>query len=86
VVSRYTPRERAPGTHWTGGWVGPRAVLDALCVYVYMYVVLHVQLSLLFIYCRCKFAVLIHTVDITFHANIFMFSFITYSPYRKSVT
>jgi hypothetical protein len=23
------PRERAPGTHWIGGWVGPRAVLDA---------------------------------------------------------
>jgi hypothetical protein len=21
-------RERAPGTHWTGGWVGPRAGLD----------------------------------------------------------
>jgi hypothetical protein len=28
--SRFTPRERAPGTHWMGGWVGPRAVLDAL--------------------------------------------------------
>jgi hypothetical protein len=30
----YTPaalyhRERTPGTHWTGGWVGPRAGLDA---------------------------------------------------------
>jgi hypothetical protein len=24
----FTPRERAPGTHWTGGWVGPRDVLD----------------------------------------------------------
>jgi hypothetical protein len=23
---RFTPRERAPGTHWIGGWVGPRAV------------------------------------------------------------
>jgi hypothetical protein len=23
---RFTPREGAPGTHWTGGWVGP---LDA---------------------------------------------------------
>jgi hypothetical protein len=23
------PRERAPGTHWIGAWVGPRAVLDA---------------------------------------------------------
>jgi hypothetical protein len=25
---RFTPKERAPGTHWIGGWVGPRAVLD----------------------------------------------------------
>jgi hypothetical protein len=23
------PGERAPGTHWIGGWVGPRAVLEA---------------------------------------------------------
>jgi len=22
------PSERAPGYHWIGGWVGPRAVLD----------------------------------------------------------
>jgi len=27
---RFTPRERAPGTHWIGGWVGPRAGLDTL--------------------------------------------------------
>jgi hypothetical protein len=26
----FNPRERAPGTHWIGGWVGPRAVLDAV--------------------------------------------------------
>jgi len=26
---RFTPRERAPGTRWIGGWVGPRAGLDA---------------------------------------------------------
>jgi hypothetical protein len=25
---RFTPGERTPGTHWTGGWVGPRASLD----------------------------------------------------------
>jgi hypothetical protein len=25
---RFTPGERTPGTHWTGGWVGPRAGLD----------------------------------------------------------
>jgi hypothetical protein len=29
-TGRFTPRERAPGTHWIGGWVGPRAVLDAV--------------------------------------------------------
>jgi hypothetical protein len=27
---RFIPRERVPGTHWIGGWVGPRAVLDAV--------------------------------------------------------
>jgi hypothetical protein len=27
---RFTPRERAPGTYWLGGWVGPRAGLDAV--------------------------------------------------------
>jgi hypothetical protein len=27
---RFTPRERAPGTHWIGGWVGPRGVLNAV--------------------------------------------------------
>jgi hypothetical protein len=26
---RFTARKRAPATHWIGGWVGPRAVLDA---------------------------------------------------------
>jgi hypothetical protein len=25
---RFTPGERAPGTHWIGGWVGHRAGLD----------------------------------------------------------
>jgi hypothetical protein len=28
--SRFTPRERAPGTHWIGGWVDFRAILDAV--------------------------------------------------------
>jgi hypothetical protein len=28
--SRFTPGERVPGTHWTGGWVSPRAGLDAV--------------------------------------------------------
>jgi hypothetical protein len=26
----FTPREKAPGTHWIGGWVGPKTVLDAV--------------------------------------------------------
>jgi hypothetical protein len=26
----FTPRERAPGTHWKGGWVVPRAGLDVM--------------------------------------------------------
>jgi hypothetical protein len=25
---RFIPKERAPGPHWIGGWVGPRAGLD----------------------------------------------------------
>jgi hypothetical protein len=27
---RFTPRERAPDTHWIGGWVDPRTGLDDL--------------------------------------------------------
>jgi hypothetical protein len=27
-ADRFTPGERAPGTHWKGGWVNPRAGLD----------------------------------------------------------
>jgi hypothetical protein len=27
---RFTPRERAPGTHLIGSWVGPRSRLDAI--------------------------------------------------------
>jgi hypothetical protein len=29
-LGRFISRERAPGTHWIGGWVGSRAVLDAV--------------------------------------------------------
>jgi hypothetical protein len=24
------PRERVPGTHWIGSWVGPRTILDVV--------------------------------------------------------
>jgi hypothetical protein len=27
---RFTPRERAPGTPWIGGWVSPTTVLDTV--------------------------------------------------------
>jgi len=30
TLGRFTPRERAPGTQFIGGWVGPGAVLDAV--------------------------------------------------------
>jgi hypothetical protein len=29
-TGRFNPEERAPGTHWLGGWVGPRVCLDAV--------------------------------------------------------
>jgi hypothetical protein len=29
-LGRFIPREKAPGTPWIGGWVSPRAVLDAV--------------------------------------------------------
>jgi hypothetical protein len=29
-TGRFEPRERAPGTHLIGGWVGPRAGLEAV--------------------------------------------------------
>jgi hypothetical protein len=30
IPGRFTPRERAPDAQWIEGWVGPRAVLDAV--------------------------------------------------------
>jgi hypothetical protein len=30
LSGRFTPTERVPDTPWIGGWVGPRAVLDAV--------------------------------------------------------
>jgi hypothetical protein len=27
-IGHFTPGERAPGTHWIGGWVNSRASLD----------------------------------------------------------
>jgi hypothetical protein len=28
ALAALSPRERAPGTHWIGGWVDPRASMD----------------------------------------------------------
>jgi hypothetical protein len=28
--SHFTPKERTPDTHWIGGWLSPRDVLDAV--------------------------------------------------------
>jgi hypothetical protein len=30
VPAAYHPGKEAPGTHWIGSWVGPRAGLDAV--------------------------------------------------------
>jgi hypothetical protein len=30
LPGRFTPRDRAPATHWIRGWVGPRAGLEAV--------------------------------------------------------
>jgi hypothetical protein len=30
ALAAFTPRERAPGTHWIGGWMGLRAVVDTV--------------------------------------------------------
>jgi hypothetical protein len=30
LSGRFTSRERATGSHWIGGWVGPRAGSDAM--------------------------------------------------------
>jgi hypothetical protein len=35
-LGRFTPKERAPGTRWIGGWVGPRAILDAVMIVIKM--------------------------------------------------
>jgi hypothetical protein len=32
---RFTPGERAPATHLIGGWVGPRAGSDDICIYLF---------------------------------------------------
>jgi hypothetical protein len=29
-LGHFNPKERTLGTHWIGGWVDPRAVLDAV--------------------------------------------------------
>jgi hypothetical protein len=43
----FTPRERASGTHWIGGWVGPRAVLVMVAK---RKLILHVYITLVSTY------------------------------------
>jgi hypothetical protein len=33
LPGRFNPGESVPGTHWTRGWVGHRAVQDKLYIY-----------------------------------------------------
>jgi hypothetical protein len=47
-LGRFTPRKRAPSAHRIGGWVGPRAVLDAV---VKRKIPNHLQESNLIVYC-----------------------------------
>jgi hypothetical protein len=30
ATNRFNPEERDPGTHWIGGWIGPRTDIDAV--------------------------------------------------------
>jgi hypothetical protein len=63
LPGRFIPRERAHGTHWIGGWVGPRAVLDAAkkkfpSQYIYIYICVCVYCFKLFIWSWGKSAML----------------------------
>jgi hypothetical protein len=33
----FNPRERASGTHWIGGWVGPTAGLEAVYEFKFLF-------------------------------------------------
>jgi hypothetical protein len=37
-LGRFAAGEKAPSTHWIGGWVGPRAGLNALVNYRNMFI------------------------------------------------
>jgi hypothetical protein len=49
---RFTPREKAAGTRWIGGWSGPSAVLDAV---VKRKIPSHVKLYFIFYNLMFKF-------------------------------
>jgi hypothetical protein len=34
VSGQLYPQGKSPGTHWIGGWVSPRAVLDAVSEFI----------------------------------------------------
>jgi hypothetical protein len=50
--SHFTRKERSTGTHWIGGWVGPRAVLDAVVKRKIPSPSLSIHLYLCFIFVR----------------------------------
>jgi hypothetical protein len=51
-AGRFTPGERAPGTHWIGGWVDPRASLDRTSYKIH--IISHRHESILF-FCLSSF-------------------------------
>jgi hypothetical protein len=67
------PRERAPGTHWIGGWVAPRDGLDVIHKYLLyiVYCTLHMHIKILSVlteytrYTETKIALLFVTYGIT---------------------
>jgi hypothetical protein len=46
---RFNPREIDPGTYWTGGWLGPRAGLDAVCKHLKYNFIKHKGMTLIFV-------------------------------------
>jgi hypothetical protein len=61
---RFTPGERALGTHLIGGWVGPRAGLDDVEKRKFLTPPSSTALSRLFVKDSSYFKLLIHTPEI----------------------
>jgi hypothetical protein len=48
------PRERAPDTHWIGGWVGPRAGQDT-AVTIIIIIIIIIIIKVKFYLCLTKY-------------------------------